>query len=234
MSLKKTKEGHKVAHLCDSTYSKSTSLFTVHMAVHQHHCLTFGHDHVRIAVITNRNSSIDIFFSCRSTIHCVIRVRVACSCDITLQSAVAIGAHTTTNSKRLRWTASTNKLMNLPREDSLSPSASEICFCRSNPVNRIIAFKSGGSTVRAGDVCTMDVVAIYPSISIKDGVEAVLDNLGEHEEEIDFPGTRSNRFFLSFCKTTFSCSARTLKRQMKGVVMENHLAPPFAILFIVS
>ena len=59
--------------------------------------------------------------------------------------------------------------------------------------------------------CTMDVVALYPSIPIKDGVEAVLEKLGEHEEEIDTGGlsrTRSNHFFHLFCRTTFSSSAR--------------------------
>ena len=57
----------------------------------------------------------------------------------------------------------------------------------------------------------MDVVALYPSIPIKGGVEAVLDKLDEHEEEIDTGGFSRDEIEspLSFvCRTTFSSSAR--------------------------
>ena len=57
----------------------------------------------------------------------------------------------------------------------------------------------------------MDVVAFYPSIPIKDGVEAVLDKLDEHEEEIDTGGLSRDEIepLLSLVlQNNFSSSAR--------------------------
>ena len=84
-------------------------------------------------------------------------------------------------------------------------------------------------------ICTMDVVALYPSIPIKDGVEAVLDKLDEHEEEIDTGGLSRDEIesLLSLVlQNNFFKFGEKVYRQKKGVAMGNHLAPPFAILFM--
>ena len=83
----------------------------------------------------------------------------------------------------------------------------------------------------------MDVVALYPSIPIKDGVEAVLDKLDEHEEEIDTGGLSRDEIesllSLVLQNNCFKFGEKVY-RQKKGVAVGNHLAPPlsFAILFM--
>ena len=81
----------------------------------------------------------------------------------------------------------------------------------------------------------MDVVTLYPSILIKDGVEAVLEKLNEPEEEIDTGGLSRDEIesLLSLVlQDNFFKFGEKVCRQKEGVAMGNHLVPPFTILFM--
>ena len=84
-------------------------------------------------------------------------------------------------------------------------------------------------------VVTMDVVALYPSIPIEDGITAVIEKLTTHEEEIDMAGLSSQEvrslLHLVLHNNYFRFGDKTY-RQKKGVAMGNHLAPPLAIVFM--
>lgn len=92
--------------------------------------------------------------------------------------------------------------------------------------------------LRASDgviIVTMDVVALYPSIPIEDGISAVVEMLRQHEEDIDTAGLSvediQSLLELTLHNNYFKFGDRAY-RQKKGVAMGNHLAPPLAIVFM--
>ena len=84
-------------------------------------------------------------------------------------------------------------------------------------------------------IVTMDVVAMYPSIPIEDGISAVISKLRQHEEDIDTLGLplEDIESLLRFVLTNnFFKFGDKVYRQKTGVAMGNHLAPPLAIVFM--
>ena len=93
----------------------------------------------------------------------------------------------------------------------------------------------GGKVPKGTSTVSMDVVALYPSIPIDDGVAAVLKKITEHEEEIDLLGLSKEdiqRLLKLVLENNYFKFDNEVFRQRKGVAMGNHLAPPFAILFM--
>ena len=84
-------------------------------------------------------------------------------------------------------------------------------------------------------LCTMDVVAMYPSIPIDDGTAAVIEKLNEHRDDIDTAGLTCEEIRsllqLVLNNNYFKFGGKVF-RQKKGVAMGNHLAPPLAIVFM--
>ena len=84
-------------------------------------------------------------------------------------------------------------------------------------------------------IVTMDIVALYPSIPIADGIDAVVEKLKTHKEDINMLGISLGdirsllRFVLMNNYFTFG---EKVYRQRAGVAMGNHLAPPLAIVFM--
>ena len=84
-------------------------------------------------------------------------------------------------------------------------------------------------------VCTMDVVALYPSIPIEDGISAVMDKLHQHEDDVDMAGLTlvEIRSLLNLVlQNNYFKFGDKVYRQKKGIAMGNHLAPPLAIVFL--
>ena len=82
---------------------------------------------------------------------------------------------------------------------------------------------------------TMDVVALYPSIPIDDGIQAVLELLVEHEEEVDLLGLsvpEVGHLLTLILNNNYFRFGQKVYRQCNGVAMGNHLAPPLAIVFM--
>ena len=81
----------------------------------------------------------------------------------------------------------------------------------------------------------MDVVSLYPSIPIDDGIGAVMDKLKKHASEVITLGLplRDIESLLHFVLTNnyFKFGEATY-RQKTGVAIGNHLAPPLAIIFM--
>ena len=68
----------------------------------------------------------------------------------------------------------------------------------------------------------MDVVALYSSIPIKEGIEAVLEKLEEHEEEVDTAGLSPDEIesLLTLAlNNNFFKFGEDVYRQKKGVAM---------------
>ena len=84
---------------------------------------------------------------------------------------------------------------------------------------------------------TMDVVALYPSIPIDDGIEAVVQKLEHHQDSIDMLGLsiKDIEYLLRLILTNnlFTFDGKVY-RQRHGIAMGNHLAPPLAITFMDS
>ncbi|XP_065189455.1 uncharacterized protein LOC135820078 [Sycon ciliatum] len=84
-------------------------------------------------------------------------------------------------------------------------------------------------------VFTMDVVGLYPSIPIQEGVDAVMEELENHLEQIDTLGPSLNevrnllQFVLSHNDFKFG---HQVYHQIDRVSMGNNLAPLFAIIFM--
>ena len=93
------------------------------------------------------------------------------------------------------------------------------------------------SGLRAPDVIvvTMDVVALYPSIPIEDGISAAMKKLEQHEKDVDTLGISlediKSLLELVLANNYFKFGEKTF-RQKKGIAMGNHLAPPLAIIFM--
>ena len=84
-------------------------------------------------------------------------------------------------------------------------------------------------------IVTMDVVALYPSIPIRDGIVAVMEKIKKHQADIDLVGLTLNEIeqLLDFIlHNNYFKFDNIVYRQREGVAMGNHLAPPFAILFM--
>ena len=84
-------------------------------------------------------------------------------------------------------------------------------------------------------IVTMDVVALYPSIPIDEGISAVIEKLTQHENDIDLAGLRiediKTLLDLVLYNNYFKFGEKVY-RQKKGIAMGNHLAPPLAIVFM--
>ena len=93
-----------------------------------------------------------------------------------------------------------------------------------------------GLKAPAGTIlATMDVVGLYPSIPIEEGVNAVSDVLEQHYNRVDMLGLSVTqvRTLLKFVLGhNFFRFGRQIYHQLDGVAMGNNLAPPFAILFM--
>ena len=82
---------------------------------------------------------------------------------------------------------------------------------------------------------TMDVVALYPSIPIDDGVAPVRNKLETHETDIDLLGLSIGdieRLLKLILNNNFFQFNGKVYRQRQGIAMGNHLAPPLAIIFM--
>ena len=84
-------------------------------------------------------------------------------------------------------------------------------------------------------VVTMDVRALYPSIPIKEGVEAVRELLSEHVDDVDMFGLTKEVVIsgleLILSNNVFTFDDRTY-RQLEGIAMGNQVAPPLAVIFM--
>ena len=93
-----------------------------------------------------------------------------------------------------------------------------------------------GLKAPAGTIlATMDVVGLYPSIPIEEGVNAVSDVLEQHHNRVDMLGLSVTqvRTLLKFVLShNYFRFGRQIYHQLDGVAMGNNLAPPFAILFM--
>jgi len=84
---------------------------------------------------------------------------------------------------------------------------------------------------------TMDVVALYPSIPIQDGINAAIQKLEQHSESIDMLGLSLEdiEYLLHLILTNnYFTFGQKVYRQKHGIAMGNHLAPPLAIVFMDS
>ena len=84
-------------------------------------------------------------------------------------------------------------------------------------------------------IVAMDVVALYPSIPIDDGIFAVVEKLKEHENDVDTAGvsiTDIQSLLQLVLRNNYFKFGDETYRQKKGVAMGNHLAPPLAIIFM--
>ncbi|XP_065198352.1 uncharacterized protein LOC135829899 [Sycon ciliatum] len=84
-------------------------------------------------------------------------------------------------------------------------------------------------------IVTMGVVALYPSIPIAEGVEAVARVLQQHIESVDTFGLSVEQIeeLLTFVlRSNYFRFGEKVYHQRKGIAMGNNLAPPFAIIFM--
>ena len=84
-------------------------------------------------------------------------------------------------------------------------------------------------------IVTMDVVALYPSIPINDGIAAVMRVLRQHEGSIDLFGFRIGQvkeLLAHVLSSNYFRFGAQVYHQKDGVAMGNNLAPPFAILYM--
>ncbi|XP_065195392.1 uncharacterized protein LOC135826718 [Sycon ciliatum] len=84
-------------------------------------------------------------------------------------------------------------------------------------------------------IVTMDVVALYPSIDIAEGVEAVARVLQQHIESVDTFGLSVEQIeeLLTFLlRSNYFRFGEKVYHQREGIAMGNNLAPPFAIIFM--
>ena len=81
----------------------------------------------------------------------------------------------------------------------------------------------------------MDVVGLYPSIPIEEGVDAVSSILEANKDKLDTYGLtieQIRRLLLYILQHNYFRFGNQIYRQKAGVAMGNNLAPPFAILFM--
>ena len=84
-------------------------------------------------------------------------------------------------------------------------------------------------------VASLDVVALYPNIPIEDAIEATMELLEGHREEVDmfYLSLSDIRHLLRFVlDANYFTFGNEVFRQRKGLAMGNHLAPPLAIIFM--
>ena len=99
-----------------------------------------------------------------------------------------------------------------------------------------IETKCLGLRAPAGTVLvTMDVVEVYTSIPINEGVDAVMEVLQTHQVDINMFGLdiTSIRELLQFVlKSNYFRFGTQIYRQVDGVAMRDILAQPFAIILM--
>ena len=86
-------------------------------------------------------------------------------------------------------------------------------------------------------IVTMDVIGLYPSIPIEDGIRATVEKLKGHADNIDTAGVSIEdieALLRLVLRNNYFKFGDTIYRQTKGVAMGNHLAPPLAIIFMDS
>ena len=84
-------------------------------------------------------------------------------------------------------------------------------------------------------IFSMDVVGLYPSIPVADGIEAVMEKLDECQDRIDTLGLTARdikRMLELVLQNNYFRFGEVVYRQKTGVAMGNHLAPPLAIVFM--
>ena len=84
-------------------------------------------------------------------------------------------------------------------------------------------------------ICNMDVIALYPSIPIEDGISTVVNKLTKHKDDIDTAGLTMDEIkslLQLVLNNNYFKFGQRVYRQRQGVAMGNHLAPPFAIVFM--
>ena len=79
----------------------------------------------------------------------------------------------------------------------------------------------------------MDVVALYPSIPIQEGIDCVVRFIQQHFGHIDMLGLSVDNIndLLTFVLNNYLRFGDDVYRQ-EGVAMGNQLAPPLAIIFM--
>ena len=84
-------------------------------------------------------------------------------------------------------------------------------------------------------VASLDVVSLYSNIPIEESIDAAIELLTVHRDEVDmfYLSLSDVRQLLLFVLKSnyFECNGSVF-RQRKGLAMGNHLAPPLAIIFM--
>ena len=80
-------------------------------------------------------------------------------------------------------------------------------------------------------LCTTDVVGLYPSISHKEGLEAIRKELDMREVQTI---STDSSILLAECVLTNNALEHNMRyfKQLQGTVIETKFAPPYAILFM--
>ena len=84
-------------------------------------------------------------------------------------------------------------------------------------------------------VASMDVVALYSNIPIQESIDVAMEALESHRDEIDMFWLEPSdvRNMLEYAPTSNYYEFEEKQyRQVRGIAMGNHLAPPLAILFM--
>jgi len=82
---------------------------------------------------------------------------------------------------------------------------------------------------------SLDVVALYNNIPVGDGINAAMALLEEHEDDVQMYGlgTADVRAMLQYAlRNNIFEFGKKQYRQLTGIAMGNHLAPPLAIIFM--
>jgi hypothetical protein len=102
-------------------------------------------------------------------------------------------------------------------------------------LNKIDNFNQYLSDIHNKIFISLDVVALYPSIHISDGIEKVIDFLGEHLDNINLYGISLDHLKNILTFICFNYEIRFLSdsyKQINGVPMGARFAPPFAIIYM--
>ena len=84
-------------------------------------------------------------------------------------------------------------------------------------------------------IASLDVVGLYANIPIDESIDAVIELLDAHQQQVDmFELSLSDvRQLLEFVlNSNYFAFGNEVYRQRKGLAMGNHLAPPLAIIFM--
>ena len=84
-------------------------------------------------------------------------------------------------------------------------------------------------------VASLDVVSLYSNIPVDEGIDAVMELLAQHREDVDmfFLSLPDARQLLTFVlQSNYFSFGESVYRQRKSLAMGNPLAPPMAIIFM--